>query len=224
MKKLLSILLMAFVILQGIYADDDDDDEDEYTGVVVRSLALFGSYDYSRLTFYDDDPYDDFDVSLEGFGFKYTRMTVSGGTNMGASFLLGCDLGFSYMSLDIPEQSSASLNGFQTGFKVGFGLAPVCNDNLIVAAHAFLGGNYKDLDGSYRKRSIRYTAYDMCLGLDCILTVQSSKNLNIFAGLDVSSSVKRAAIINYTDDSHDANLGTNISVNASCGIAWVFDD
>ena len=72
-------------------------------------------------------------------------MTVSDGKDFGFSFMLGVGAGLNHLKLDTPIDDDLPLNGVSVDFKIGWGLAPVCRENIIFGVHAICSFNYKSL-------------------------------------------------------------------------------
>ena len=230
MKKILLSIIAGLCLLTAAAAEDGNQgSEKPCDDIVIRSLNLSFPFEVRRCKFENDIGSTGCDGLCFGAGLNYNRMTVSGGKDFGFSFMLGGGVAYNRMKIDTLMDDNLGLNGADYNFKVGWGLAPVCNENLILAAHAIICCDYKKFTSVYENMDITMSELTFPMGFDLALAVRKSKNISLFAGLDVTK--------NLFDTLSDFDVKTktggggsleyevsNITATLRIGICWVFNE
>ena len=223
MKKLLLSIFIGLCIISGAAAEEEAPCDD----LVIRSLNASIPFELRKCKFNREYGNAGHDSVATGITFNYNRMTVSDGKDFGFSFMLGVGAGLNHLKLDTPIDDDLTLNGVSVDFKIGWGLAPVCRENIIFGVHAICCFNYKSLVNVYNNSDIELTEANFPLGIDFVLITRTSKSVSIFTGLDITSNIFGTGTFSTKNEYNSASLDYSTSgINATLrfGICWIVND
>ncbi len=224
MKKIVIAVLAAGVLAFSAFADG--------TKIKGLSLSLPVSSKTWNVDWFDDDDDDDYiDVDSDSVSFdvNYNSMSVSSGEDWGFSFLFNVGAGYTSTTLSCEKWPvDYDLTGGNINLKFGWGVAPLCRENIILAVHGFIA-----VDGSYVEGTKLNTDYhavdlDFMIGGDCFCVIPLSDGFGLTLGLDIAANAAGAGVLSYStgdddDDSGDAFTysGSGVTVTPRIGICWI---
>ena len=223
MRKLILSIAIGLCLISGAAAEDEEPCDD----LVIRSINASVPLEMRKCKFNSDYGNAGCESASTGINFNYNRMTVSDGKDSGFSFLLGGGFGLNHLTLDTPLNDDMTLNGLNLDFKIGWGIAPVCRENIIFGFHAICCFNYKNLTGIYKNSDIELTEANFPVGIDLVLIMRNAKSFSIFTGLDLTTNLLGFGSFDMTNELNSVSMSYSTAcINAALrvGICWIVND
>jgi hypothetical protein len=224
MKKLLIAAAACCVMSVSAFAD----------GTKIKGLSFSlpvssKTWNVDYFDAYDDDDYIDVESDSVSFDVNYNSMSVSSGEDWGFSFLFNVGAGYTSTTLSCEKWPvDVDLTGGNFNLKFGWGVAPLCRENIILAVHGFIAVDGSYVEGTKLNTDFDAVDLDFIIGGDCFCVIPLSDGFGLTLGLDIGVNAAGAGVLGSSigddeDDSGDAFTyrGSGVTVTPRLGICWI---